>query len=267
MHVSVGAAVLNLRVAARHLGWAPEVRLLPDPADPDLFATVRLDETSPARAPGTEALYDAIWRRHSIRTPFTGEPVPAAVLDRLVTAARTEEATLHLPGPEETARLLELTAEAERRNTTDPAQRTESRNWIRSGDVPAYGIPAHALGPQDRDGRLPMRDFAAIRSAEHQPPATFEHEPRIVVLTTEHDRPGDRLRTGIALEHVLLEATVHEVRASLLHQVMEWPELRWAAREPHVRPEYVQMLIRLGYGPEGTATPRLAAADVLDPET
>ncbi|MFJ9949748.1 Acg family FMN-binding oxidoreductase [Kitasatospora sp. NPDC091207] len=266
MHISVGAAVLNLRVAARHLGWAPEVRLLPDPADPDLFATVRLDETSPVRAPGTEGLYDAIWRRHSVRTPFTGAPIPADVLDGLVTAARAEEATLRLPGAEETARLLELTAEAERRNTTDPAQRTESRNWIRSGDVPPYGIPVRALGPQDREGRLPVRDFAAIRPVDHQPAATFESEPRIAVLTTALDRPEDWLRTGLALEHVLLEATVHGVRASLLHQAMEWPELRWAAREPHLGPECVQFLIRLGYGPEGRATPRLAAADVLDPE-
>ncbi|MBP0450607.1 hypothetical protein J5Y04_13785 [Kitasatospora sp. RG8] len=266
MHVSVGAAVLNLRVAARHIGWAPDVRLLPDPADPDLFATVRLDETSPVRLPGTEALYDAIWRRHSIRTPFTGQPVPADVLDQLVMAARAEETVLRLPGRDETARLLELTAEAERRNTTDPAQRTESRNWIRSGDVPPYGIPAHALGPQDRDGRLPMRDFAALRPVEHQQPATFEHEPVIAVLTTDGDRPEDWLRTGLGLEHVLLAATVHEVRASLLHQVVEWPELRWAAREPHQRPGHVQMLIRLGYGPEGTPTPRLPTADVLDPE-
>ncbi|WP_328958748.1 Acg family FMN-binding oxidoreductase [Kitasatospora purpeofusca] len=267
MHISVGAAVLNLRIAARHLGWAPEVRLLPDPADPDLFAAVRLDETSPVRLPGTERLYDAIWHRHSIRTPFTDRPVPADILDRLVTAAQEEETTLHLPDREETARLLELTAEAERRSTTDPGRRTESRDWIRSGDVPAYGIPAHALGPQDRDGHLPMRDFAALRPAEHRPPATFEHEPRIAALTTDHDRPADWLRTGLALEHVLLAATVHEVRASLLHQAMEWPELRRAAREPHQGPGHVQMLIRLGYGPEGSPTPRIAAADVLDPET
>jgi len=43
MHMSVGAAVLNFRVAAWHLGWEPQVRLLPDPAEPDLFASVGLD--------------------------------------------------------------------------------------------------------------------------------------------------------------------------------------------------------------------------------
>ncbi|GAA5041802.1 hypothetical protein [Streptomyces similanensis] len=31
-HLAVGAAVLNLRVAAAHLGWEPAVRLLPGQA-------------------------------------------------------------------------------------------------------------------------------------------------------------------------------------------------------------------------------------------
>ncbi|MFI6151314.1 Acg family FMN-binding oxidoreductase [Kitasatospora sp. NPDC051170] len=264
LHISVGTAVLNLRVAARRLGWAPEVRLLPDPAEPDLLAAVRLDGVAAASVPDTEKLYRAIFHRHSIRTPFTGEPVPSAVLDELATAARAEDATLHLPDQAETARLLHLTAEAERRNTTDDAQRTESRSWIHTGDAPPYGIPLAALGPQDLAGHLPMRDFAALRAAEHQAPARFEREPRIAVLTTEHDSPEDWLRAGLALEHVLLAATVHGVRASLLHQAMEWPYLRWEARDPHQGPGHAQMLIRLGYGPEGAPTPRLAVGAVLD---
>ncbi|MFH8387483.1 Acg family FMN-binding oxidoreductase [Kitasatospora sp. NPDC018058] len=265
LHISVGAAVLNLRVAARHLGWAPDIRLLPDPSEPDLLATIRLDTPATAAVLGTEKLYEAIWHRHTIRTPFTDEPVPPAVLDELATATRAEDATLHLPDHAETARLLHLTAEAERRNTTDEAQRDESRSWIRTGDAPPYGIPLAALGPQDLASHLPMRDFAAIRAAEHQTPATFEREPRIAVLTTDHDTPQDWLRAGLALEHVLLAATVHGVRASLLHQAMEWPYLRWETRDPHQRPGHVQMLIRLGYGPEGAPTPRLAPGEVLEP--
>ncbi|MFJ9770589.1 Acg family FMN-binding oxidoreductase [Kitasatospora sp. NPDC101157] len=264
LHISVGTAVLNLRIAARHLGWAPEVRLLPDPGTPDLFATVQLDTPAAAPVRGIGELYEAIWHRHSTRTPFTDKPVPPAVLDELVTTARSEEALLHLPDHEETARLLHLTAEAERRNTTDEPQRTESRSWIRTGDASPYGIPATALGPQDRSGHLPMRDFAAIRAAEHQAPAAFEAEPRIAVLATGHDTPGDWLRAGLALEHVLLAATVHGVRTSLLHQAMEWPYLRWEARDPHQGPGYVQMLIRLGYGPGGAPTPRLGPGDVLE---
>ncbi|PBC75852.1 hypothetical protein BX265_0538 [Streptomyces sp. TLI_235] len=266
LHISVGAAVLNLRIAARRMGWAPLVRLLPDSAEPDLLAAVELDELSHAHLTSTEELYGAIWRRHTVRTPFTAEPIPAAVLDRLAETALGDDALLRFPAGEERARLLELTAEGERRNTTDPMRSTESRSWLQGADAPAYGIPLAALGPQDSAGRMPMRDFSAIHPAGPLPPAPFETEPCIAVLATRGDAPVDWLRAGIALEHVLLVATLHQVRASLLHQAMEWPELRWVVRDPRQGPCYAQVLVRLGYGPEGAPTPRLAVSDVLDPE-
>lgn len=40
MRISCGAALFNLRLAARHLGHLPEVRLLPDPQRPGLLAEV-----------------------------------------------------------------------------------------------------------------------------------------------------------------------------------------------------------------------------------
>ncbi|GGV35349.1 hypothetical protein GCM10010495_60430 [Kitasatospora herbaricolor] len=266
LHISVGAAVLNLRVAARRMGWAPLVRLLPDSTEPDLLAAVELDEMSRARLASTAELYDAIWRRHSVRTPFTGQPVTAAVMDRLAETALAEEALLRFPVGAERSRLLQLTAEAEWRNTTDPVRSSESRSWVQGPDAPAYGIPPAALGPQDSAGRMPMRDFAAIGPVDPLPPVPFETEPCIAVLATRDDAPVDWLHAGMALEHVLLVATTHQVRASLLHQAMEWPELRRGAGGPRHGPDHAQVLIRLGHGPEGSPTPRLAVADVLDPE-
>ncbi|KJK59914.1 Acg family FMN-binding oxidoreductase [Saccharothrix sp. ST-888] len=264
LHISVGAAVLNLRTAARHFGWAPEVRLLPDPAEPGLLATVRLEEPSQVQPPGTAELYEAIRHRHTVRTPFGGPPIATGVRGELVEAAHAERAMLYFPDRKETARLLHLTAEAERRSTTDPARRSESRRWIQGPDGGPYGLPAASLGPQDATGRMPMRDYSALRPAEHLHPETFEDEPCIAVLATERDRREDWLRAGLALENVLLTATVHQVRASLLHQAMEWPYLRWEARDPHLGPGCVQILIRLGHGPEGEPTPRLPLSEVLD---
>jgi hypothetical protein len=263
LHISVGAAVLNLRVAARHLGWAPDVRLLPDCNDPDLLAAVTLDRPSRVEPGGTAVLYDAIRHRHSQRMPFNEQPVPQAVLAELAEAAHAEEARLDFPQRAERERLLELTIEAERREVTDPERGQESRAWVQDSTAAPYGIPAAALGPQDATGHLPMRDFTALGPAGHQPPAVFEAEPCIGVLSTARDRPVDWLRAGLALEHVLLLATVHGVRASLLHQAMEWPGLRWTARDPQHGPGHVQMLLRLGYGPEGAHTPRLDVAGVL----
>ncbi|GAA0917592.1 MULTISPECIES: Acg family FMN-binding oxidoreductase [Streptomyces violaceusniger group] len=271
LSVSAGAAVFNLRVAVAHFGWDPVVRLLPSRSQPDLLATVRLAASPTDRAGrhdgGHDDLYDVIWRRHSSRSPYSARRLPARVLCDLTEAARANGATLWLADPEETAWLLRLTAEAERRVSGDPRRLAESRTWIR--DTGPYGIPSTALGPRDATGRLPMRDYLGPRpdgrwGGDRSAAAPFESHPTIAVLTTDQDRRTDWLRAGQALEHVLLLATSHAVRASLLHQALEWSDLRWSLGGAHPAPGHVQMLIRLGYGPVGPATPRNGAAEALD---
>ncbi|MET7935588.1 hypothetical protein [Streptomyces sp. NPDC005322] len=262
--VSAGAAVFNLRVAVAHFGWDPVVRLLPYRAQPDLLATVRLCPAPRDGAGHHEDLYDMIWRRHSNRSPFPQHRLPTAVLAELADAARADGATLYAADPEETARLLRLTAEAEERNARDPRRAAETRGWIR--EAGPYGIPGAALGPRDADGRLPPRDFHGPDWHRGGPPsaAVFEGEPTLAVLATSQDRRADWLRAGQALEHVLLLATSRTVRASLLHQALEWSDLRWSLGDGRRAPSHVQMLIRLGHGPIGPATPRNGAHEVLE---
>ncbi|OFA37010.1 Acg family FMN-binding oxidoreductase, partial [Streptomyces fradiae] len=214
LHVSVGAALFNLRVAAAHLGWEPVVRLLPRPGEPDLLAAVRL-AGQPLRGSHRPDLYEALWHRHSSRFPYSAHPLPTRLPAELTEAAHAEGVLLSFPGPSETTRLLRVTAEGERRNTHDQLRRAESRRWIREGT--ADGMPGSVLGPQDSMGQLPMRDFAGLRPSG-RPSAVFERRPVIAVLSTTHDRRADWLRAGQALEHVLLVATAEGVRASMLHQ-------------------------------------------------
>lgn len=269
LHLSVGASVFNLRVAAAHFGWTPVVRLLPDPEDPGLLANLRLSGPGRRHTAGHRPdLYPAIWRRHSSRFPFSGRPLPANVQAELAEAAHAEGASLTLPGAVETARLLRLTMEAEHRNRTDADRAMESRRWVHRdpGDGSEVGIPRAALGPQDTREQLPMRDFTAQRHAERLPAQPFESLATVSLLATEHDRRSDWLRAGQALEHVLLVATAHGVRASLLHQPMEWADLRRDLNPVPDRTGHAQMLIRLGYGPEGPASPRRAPEQVCDVE-
>ncbi|WBB61941.1 nitroreductase family protein [Streptomyces sp. WMMC500] len=260
LHVSVGASVFNLCVGVAHFGWTPIVRLLPRPKEPRLLATVRLAGGSPARNGHRADLYPAIWRRRSSRYPFADRRPPAELLTELSAAAHTAGTDLKLPDPAETAHLLQLTAEAERRSTGDALKRMESRRWLRNEGV--LGIPTAALGPMDAAERIPMRDFAD-RADTRTPAAVFERKPTLALLTTGHDRRVDWLRTGQALEHVLLVATAHGLRYSLLHQGMEWPDVREALRDVRGGGGHVQMLIRFGYGPQGPPTPRSPAGDVL----
>ncbi|MEU3795230.1 hypothetical protein AB0F07_36475 [Streptomyces fructofermentans] len=257
LHLSVGCAVLNLRIAVEHFGWTPVTRLLPHPDEPELLATVRLADTT--RPTTTHpALYDSVWRRHSSRLPFAERPLPTPLLTELTEAAHTEGAVLHHLPAAQGDTVLRLTREAEHRNTTDPDRAAESRRWLTGLDTgTGLGMPPEALGPQDFLDHIPMRDFSAHRHPNTLPARPFEKRPSIAVLTTTHDRRTDWLRAGQALERVLLTATAHSVRASLLHQALEWPDLRECLMVP-VGPHtcHPQMVLRLGYGPEGPATPR-----------
>ncbi|CAM5711406.1 Acg family FMN-binding oxidoreductase [Streptomyces canus] len=255
LHLSVGCAILNLRIAIEHFGWEPVPRLLPRPDEPDLLATVRLGGS--ARTSSYSSLYDAVWRRHSSRFPFSERPLPTAVIAELTEAAHAEGARLHHLPPHSADSVLRLTREAEHRNTTDTDRARESRRWVTAGDGTGLGMPSAVLGPQDYREHIPMRDFGARRHPALLTARSFEQQPSLAVLSTAHDRRTDWLRAGQALERVLLVATAYGVRASLLHQALEWPDLaQRLVPWPDAHPAHAQMVIRLGYGPEGPASPR-----------
>jgi nitroreductase len=267
LHIGCGAALLNLRVAAAAAGLAPAVRLLPDPVHPEFLAEVRLCGTG-APDGALAALRPAIHRRHSSRLPYRDEEIPALVRDRLCEAARAEGAHLVFPGTWHVQSILELVRDAEDREAFDPVMREETAHWTRTepSDTAgaADGIPAEAFGPRRRFTSAPVRDFAADRPVPGRGEASFERHPNIALLGTAHDRPADWLRAGQALERVLLRATMDALVASVTSQPLEWPEFRWAVRDPVSDMSDVQMVIRLGYGPEGPASPRRPVAHLLD---
>jgi len=122
VHIGCGAALFNLRMAAAAAGRQPVVRLLPDPGQPLLLATVRLG--GPYRAQQAEReLYAAIARRHTNRNPFSGRRVPPGVLAELTEAATAEGAILHILDYSETVRVLRLAREAEGDQLADPGYR------------------------------------------------------------------------------------------------------------------------------------------------
>ncbi|MEV6208067.1 hypothetical protein [Kitasatospora sp. NPDC051914] len=270
LHISVGAALFNLRVAAVQLGRDPVVRMTPGSAGRDPLAVVDLSARRPADAPPPfgRDLYPALFRRHSSREPFTNRDVPEAVLGELAAAARAEGAAMAVLEEAGVRRVLDLTAEAEARIAADVARQAETRSWLRPEAPAVDGIPAAALGPQDHDARVPMRSFTGRppgpATLPQPPTARFEALPQLATLTTHGDRPADWLRAGQAMERVWLLATLYGLRLSVLHQAVEWPDTRPLLRDPEEGPGHVQLVLRCGYGPPGPATPRRPVDDILD---
>ncbi|MET7451945.1 nitroreductase [Streptomyces sp. NPDC005574] len=268
LHLGCAAALFNLRVAAAHAGWEPDTALLPDSADPRLLAVVRL--VGPV-LPGSDLapLYPAIHRRSTSRHPFTDEEIPRPVKDTLCAAALREGAQLTFPDAWHVRTLLELADDAEGRGAADSAAAEELEHWTRTGPAARTagdGVPEDAFGPRRRDGRAPVRDFAGRRPVAGREAAVFENAPQLAVLGTTEDQPRDWLLAGQAMERVLLQATLDGLATSLTSHALEWPELRWTVRDPRSATGYVQMVLRLGYGPAGSGTPRRPVHEVIDVE-
>ena len=257
VHIACGAALFNLRLAVMMAGREPAVRLLPEPGQPLLLATLRL--AGPYR-PGEadRELYAAIAARRTNRSPFSSRPVPPGILAELVAAATLEGALLHLPGREETQRLLHLAADAERELLADPKYRAELAQWA-GGERDREGIPGSAIGPRDPGGHTPVRDFRA-GPVDY---AWFEENPQLAVLSTAAGTRADWLRAGQALQRVLLTATARGIAASPLTQALETADA-WQVRDPRSPAERPQMILRLGYGLPVPASPRRPVSEVLD---
>ncbi|MEV5989605.1 nitroreductase [Streptomyces sp. NPDC052051] len=267
LRLGCGAALFNLRVAATAAGWQPETRLLPDTSDPTLLARTEFTRTAhPDEA--LALLHAAIGRRHTSRYPFREDDIPADLKDALCEAADLEGARLVFPDTWHVQSILHLVHDAEEDEARDPDVLGETERWTRTEPAgeprPSDGIPAEAFGPRQSGASSPVRDFAVGRPVPGRDWAHFETRPHIALLGTESDQPLDWLRAGQALERVLLRATSGGLVASLVSQPLERPELRWAVRDPESEMGHVQMVIRLGYGPEGPATPRRPVAEVLD---
>jgi nitroreductase len=263
LYISCGAALSNARIAARNAGLEPEIELLPHPEYPlDVLAVLRMMPGLPP-TPGESNLYQAIWRRHTNRGPFSGRQIPRLLVAGLQKSATSCGAALRMLDGPGTATVLRLAAEAGRELAADKPHQDELRRWI--GDGRADGIPTWALPDEPRSAPSPVRDgdFLAARPRPERSRAAYEHFPQLAVLTTDHDEPEDWLRAGQALEHVLLVATLNHLSASFLYQVIERDDMRETEPRSWPWPERPQMIIRLGYGASALPTPRRSTADVM----
>lgn len=268
LHIGCGAALFNLRVATAHAGLLPKIRLLPDPQDPLLLAAVHLaDEVGRLLDEDLARLHPAIRRRHTSRHPFAEKDIPESVRAALQDAAEREGAVLLFPGPWHAETVLDLIHDAESRDTLHPETSEDLVRWTRLGleaDTAVDGVPEYAFGPRKQDGKAPVRDFAGRRRVADRGTTTFEHNPHLALLSTPGDGPADWLSAGQALERVLLEATLADLATSLTSHALEDRALRLLTRDPVSGAGQVQMVLRLGYGPSGPATPRRPVRDVLE---
>jgi nitroreductase len=261
--ISVGAAVFTLRLAIRGAGYLTDLKLFPDPADPDLVARVGVGRPM-APTPAAEALVAAIPHRHTNRWPFARSVVPADAVERLVDAARREGARLTVANPVSRNAILSLSQQADRALRAKGRYRAELARWTTPYAGRRDGVPATAIGPWDALEILPIRDFGLLQPHVDRAVAQFEPYPTIMVLATDGDTRRDWVNAGQALQRVLLTATWLNLATTPISQPVEIPAVRRLLTDPGTG-RSAQLVLRVGYGRPATTTPRRALAEVLIP--
>ncbi|HET8651750.1 MAG TPA: hemerythrin domain-containing protein [Gaiellaceae bacterium] len=266
LEISCGAFLHHLRIGIRQHGHEGDFSLLPDSADADLLARVRL---GPDRGPSYDErlLFWAIAKRHTNRRPFLPKTVPDELVRELVAAAEAEGAWLVRLEDDDRQALASLVAAADRAQMLDPAFRRELEAWVhgdreRTGDgMPAYDSRKSRL--RATLSPLAMRTFDLGKGKAAHDEKLIEASPLLVVLGTAGDTTSERLAAGQALSRLLLRATQEGLAASFLNQPLEVSDLGPKVAELTGRAGVPQLVLRLGYGPEARPTPRRPVRDLV----
>ena len=189
--ISCGAALENLLLAVRILGWRPEVVLRP----PDSGEIARVTATRRREPSGVDiARFSAVSRRRSYRRPFGGPVGPTAVR-RLVTAPDVDGVEVRPVRDEEIPVLAKLLEHAALVVRADRAYQRELAAWTPRTSSPPSTLPWAGL--VTRETHVPDVPTLAARLANET----------VLVVETPDDGPCDHLRAGMAVQATWLAAT------------------------------------------------------------
>ena len=258
--ISCGAALGALRVAVAGAGQGMEVNLLPDGSDPDWLARVTLSSGAPDAALGSLATLLA--SRHTHRHAFLPREVEPDVRRAVAAAVSLEGAGLVDVDASRRDAVVELVAEGDRLQWSDPSWRRELAMWMhprRRGDglaVPALAAPI----AQAVIRRFDMGRGVAAKDAE-----LAAASPWLSVIATHEDTPLAWIQAGQALQRALLTGCAGGLQASYLNQPIEVASLRPRLQALLEIQGFPQLLLRWGY-PERPlpASPRRPLSDVIE---
>ncbi len=264
--LSVGAAIMNFRIAAARFGFESTVLYKRRPEESAAVAIIALRETC-VRDDRLVTLFPSINGRRTNRRPFDARPIAPELVSRLCDVIDEYPDNFRAVLPYERTELAELVRCADEIQLKRAAYREESAEWIRSNRGATDGICSDGLGwpelfPSAAAWFVRHEQFSALRSRHDQDLAASASA--LVVLTA----PDDRillLRAGEALEHMLLAITAMGLEYSFLNTPVEVDALRDRINTLVGSHIPAQLIIRVGYGPAaGKHMPRRPVENVLN---
>ncbi|RRO16679.1 hypothetical protein EIL87_12730 [Saccharopolyspora rhizosphaerae] len=241
--ISCGAALMNLVLAVRSLGWGAQVEV----GDSSGLVSAAVNARGAAEPSPRELAWAwAVAQRRSHRAPFSRRPVSELLREKITDAATGVRCGSRWVGSDveavEVARMLGRAASAFH---ADPDYTRE--------------LAAHVKP----DGRRLQRESGDLRGlaavgltalTTHLPDehhlAQLLRDESVLLVGTRGDRPADHVRAGQAVERAWLEATRAGLSVSMMTQPLHLPEVRTGLAERLGTSLIPQVIMRFGYPAE-----------------
>lgn len=267
LYISLGCALMNIRVAAAHAGFTATITLVPEGENAN----------SPAArvtfAPGADAqsaeLFPAISTRRNDRRLYDAAPLSAKERSRL-DAYRDPATVLLIEDRPAITQIADLTAQGTFETLARKDFKTElsawiRHNWTQRGDgMPGYAIQIPA--PMSLVAPLMIKMAPIHKQEGPKAKRQVESASAVVVIVSQHDRASDWLSAGESLQKLWLAATLAGLSAAAHASAIEAsPELRQQLQATVRTSQLPQALIRLGHqrGAPPRPTPRRRIDDCL----
>jgi hypothetical protein len=259
--LSCGAALHHVRTTLAAEGWRVVVTRMPDAADQDHFAHLRVEHPAP---PDPEAVRHVrtIPSRHTNRRPLTGAPVGSEDLRAITASVLAEGAWLHLLHPDQVLELSAAAGRAQHEDTGQAVWQAELAYWTEASPAGTTPLPHAAVGRHAPPTTVASWDADDLPiSAQHDRAATF------AILYGRSDEARDWLRAGEALSAGWLTATERGISVLPLSAPVEVTGTRDTMRRFLSYLNHPFLVLRLGTvdraDTEEPYAPRLPADQII----
>jgi len=263
--LSCGTALLHARTALAAEGWRVTIARMPDAADQDHLAHLRVYAPAPAD-PQAARHVRTIPLRQTNRRPVVGPPVGPEDLRAITGAVRAEGAWLHMLRPEEVIELAAAADHAQRTEEGGPEWRTELAYWAGDARPAETDIASPAIPRQAPQITVPGRDVG--HAGELAISVKHDRAARFAILYGQSDEPRDWLRAGEALCAGWLTATERGISVMPLSAPVEVIGTRESMRRILSYLNHPFLILRFGTvdpaDADATHTPRLPTDQTIE---
>lgn len=267
--ISLGCALENLAVAARHEGFAVETRVFPQELDGII---IRLRPMLFPPDPEKEALFEAIGHRQTTRSPYDGQPLAPEILTALEEVPMEYGVHLRiLTERRELDKAATLVRKADEFWMTKPSYRKEQAKWTRfslhAADTRRDGLTSRAIGHRwmpEWFGRLLLRHWVRPSDQAREDVRLVRSASAVLLFYSTHNEPASWIAVGRSFERLALTLTRLGLKYAPHNQPCEIPAFQTQFRKAF-GPEVVfpQLLLRVGYADEMPRSPRRNLGDVV----